>query len=124
MKTLITILVLLLLCGSLPAAPVLVMIATVNNSTSNSPAVLALQNNPPLQQFSITHGTLPSTNALTVTFQATADQTNYINVGSWHPSNTNAATEIITQPTYFVTNYVRIAVTTTNSYTTSTTYGL
>jgi hypothetical protein len=108
-----------------PAAPTLLMgsLVTVNNTTSNSPAVTAFSYNPTLQQFSVTHGALTSTGALTLNIQATVDQTNYVTIGTWTPSYTNATTETFSGSSYAITNYIRVQAVTTNSVQIGGSYG-
>ena len=98
---------------------------TVNNTTSNSPVAYALQYNPTLQQFVVTHGALTATNALQIKIwvNTTGTITNGAQTGTWYPNNTNAATEYILANTYAVTNYVWIQAVTTNSVTVGASYG-
>lgn len=126
MKKLITILFVAALSAlSVSAAPTLLLgnLITVNNTTSNSPATTALNWNPTTQQFTISHGALTGTNALTLNIQATTDQTNYITIGTWKPSFTNATTETIPANAFSITNYIRVQAVTTNSVTVGGSYG-
>ena len=124
-KILFALLVALSLTATVKAAPVMLIgsLVTVNNATSNSPPTSALSYNPSLNQFTITHGTLTATNALLLNFQCTLDQTNYVTVGTWYPTTTNAATEIVNANQYSITNYVRAQAVTTNSVQVGGTYG-
>ncbi len=113
-----------LLIMSAQAAPTLIMgnLLTVNGTTNSSP-VTAFTYNQTLQQFSVTHGALTSTGALTLNIQATVDQTNYVTIGTWNPSTTNAATETFSGSAYAITNYMRVNCVTTNSVTVGGSYG-
>lgn len=106
------------------SAPVLVggSPMVVNNTSSNCTAAVAFASPPYLQQFSVTHGGLGSTNDISINVSNTLDQVNYTFAYVWHPSYTNATTEYIgTAP---VTNYCRATVTTTNSQSVIINYGL
>jgi hypothetical protein len=108
------------------ATPTLLMgtLVTVDTTTSNSPAIAAFTYNQPLQQFTVSHGALTSTGAFYLTIQATLDQTNYVTLGTWHPTTTNAATEVFSGASYAPTNYMRVQCTSTNSVQVGGSYGI
>lgn len=114
------------LIASTMAAPVMMVgsLVTVNNTSTNSLVTAALQYNPTLQQFMITHGALTSTNALAINiFVNTTGTTNGVQVGTWYPSSTNATTEYINANTFSITNYVWVQAVTTNSVQVGGSYG-
>lgn len=108
------------------ATPTLMIgsLATIYSAApTNSSSTAALQYNPALQQFAVSHGALTSTNEFYLAIQSSADNVNFTTNGYWFPSNTNAATEIVSANTFFVTNYVRVTCTTTGTITVGGTYG-
>lgn len=91
---------------------------------TNSAVASALQYNPTLQQFTISHGALTSTNEMQVNIYGnTTGTTNGSLIGVWYPSYTNATTEIIPANTFALTNYVWLQVSGTNTISWSGTYG-
>ena len=106
-------------------SPVLMVgtLQTVNSTTFTGNTNAAFLYNPALQQFQVTHGALNATNDIAVMVQITADLTNFITIGTWHPSSTNAGSEYIYAGQYLATNSVRVQIVTTNSQQVGVSYG-
>jgi len=98
-------------------------LGSVSTTPSNSPPTTALTYIPTLQQFSVTHGALTSTNEALLYFRVTVDQTNYVVIGSWYPSFTNPCTEIVNQGQYNITNFVSVQYVATNTISIGINYG-
>lgn len=92
---------------------------TVNDTTATNTIALAFSFNPLLSQYTVQHGALASTNDIQVDIYAnvTSNVVNAVKVGTWHPSNTNAATETIYANQFALTNYTFTTITTTNNQT-------
>lgn len=108
------------------ATPVLLLgsMQAVNNTTYNSSPTPAFVNAQTLQQISLTHGVLNSTNDIKVVVQVTADQTNYFSIGTNWPAQLATATEFWPPGTFFTTNLqVRLSVSTTNNQSIGAQYG-
>ena len=115
------------LCVSASAAPTPLIYATISNTTYTVASFSAQGYNPPLQNATITHGALSSTNALAIPIYSNSQGTTTngrVLIGTWYPSTTNAATETIVGsnlPT--PTNYLSIDITTTNAVQLTGSYG-
>jgi hypothetical protein len=98
---------------------------TVNNFATNTAIVSAFQFNPSLQQYSITHSSLQQTTDIKLVFNiAIQNSTNpAVAIGTWYPTTTNAATEVIYAGSLFATNYTFATITTTNSQGVYISYG-
>ena len=98
---------------------------TVNNTTTTNAILQALTYTPSLQQWSVVHGAMASTNDLFLKFYSnvTSNIVNAAQIGVWHPSNTNAATETISASAFPFTIYTFTSVTTTNSQNVYISYG-
>jgi len=116
MKTFFIALFSLVAVSVVTAAPVLVggSPLVVNNTSSNCAAATSFASPPAIQNFSVQHGALNSTNDITLSVSNTLDGVNYVYAYTWHPANTNATTEYI-NPFQFTNNLTRATVTTTNS---------
>jgi len=124
MKTFLIALFALTVCVLASAAPVLVggSPLVVNNTSSNCAAATSFASPPSIQNFSVQHGALGSTNDIALSVSNTLDGVNYVYAYTWHPSNTNAGTEYI-NPFQFTNNLTRATVTTTNSQSVVITFG-
>ena len=65
-------------------------LATVDNTTENSPALAVGGFSLPRGVFLISHGTLTETNALRINIQVSLDGSNFITAATWWPARTNA----------------------------------
>jgi hypothetical protein len=106
------------------AAPVIVSGSpqTVTGSygspaTGTGLVAVAFFPNPTLQQWSIQHGTLNNTNDISIGIwiNTTSNFVNAVQIGTWHPANTNATTELIYPYSFTVTNYTFPIISTTNA---------
>jgi len=117
----------LILCQAAQATPTPLVSVTISNATVTVPNMPASSYTQPLQNGSITHGALTSTNALSVNVYSTYSSSttnNRVFLGTWYPSTTNAATETIigTSFTNPVT-YLSFDLITTNAVSVSGSYG-
>jgi len=92
------------------------------NGTSNSAPVAVGTVFYPRGTFLVQHGSLGSTNALTLYAQVSLDGTNFLTISTWRPTNTSAATETFTLGYGSVTNHLRVQVVTTNAVTVNAIY--
>jgi hypothetical protein len=114
------------LCIPAFATPVPLVYVTINNATNTVASMQAFLYNPQLQNATITHGALTSTNELKIDIYSVyqgATTNGRVYVGTWYPSNTNAATEIVNGNSYTITNFLSLDIGTTNAVTISGTYG-
>lgn len=109
------------------AAPVIVAGSplAVNNTTTTNSITYAFSYNPTLNQYSVQHGALAATSDIVVKIYAnvTSNIVNAVQIGTWSPNTTNAATEIIPSNVFSVTNYCFTSITTTNSQNIYMSYG-
>jgi hypothetical protein len=118
----------LLVAASVAMAGVVIVAGsplTVDNTTTTNSIAYALTYSPSLQQYTVQHGALANTNDLLLKFyvNVTSNIVNAVQVGTWHPSNTNAATEIVSPSAFTFTPYAFTSVTTTNSQDVYISYG-
>lgn len=89
---------------------------TVNNTTSNTVAVVSGTVPAPRGTFVVAHNGLTATNALVCTEQLSIDNTNWITVNTFTFAATNATAQSFLGGNYTNrTIYTRLAITTTNS---------
>jgi hypothetical protein len=114
------------LCVPALSAPTPLVFVTISNATVTVPSMPAFPSNPTLQNGSITHGALTSTNELSIPIYLVyqgATTNGRVLIGTWYPSNTNAATEIINGAQFGFTNFLSFDITTTNAVSLSGSYG-
>jgi hypothetical protein len=91
-------------------------LVTVNNTTSNSPAVTAVSAIAgPGGSIVIQHGALAATNNFYIDAQVSLDQTNYVTVARYYPASTNAGSEVWIPSYTMPPLYFRGSCTSTNS---------
>lgn len=108
------------------ATPTSLVSVTVSNTTVTVASMLAFPYNPTTQNGVITHGPLTATNALSIPIYAVlqgANTNGRVLIGTWYPSTTNAATEVISGSNFPLTNYLSFDITTTNAVSLNGTYG-
>ena len=108
------------------ATPTQLLTVTVNNTTNTVTSFQMLSYNPTPQNFTIYHGGLATTNALTIYIYANyqgATTNGRVILGVWNPTFTNAGTETIIGANYTPTNWLSVDVGTTNSVQVNGSYG-
>lgn len=93
------------------------------NGTSNTPSINAGTASLPRGNFIFQNGGLASTNALLVNVQVSIDNTNFVTIGTYIPTVTNAVSDSYTPGYTNQTIYVRAQIITTNSVSISGNYG-
>ena len=108
------------------ATPTSLVSVTVSNTTLTVPSMRAFAYNPATQDGVLYHGALTSTNELAIPIYAAlqgATTNGRVLIGTWYPSTTNAATEVISGSSFPLTNYLSFDITTTNAVSLNGTYG-
>ena len=96
---------------------------TVNNTSSNSPAISLVLSQNPSGYIQVTHGALTNLTSLTMTGQLSLDGTNFVTATAvWTPTTTAATTENWTPSWTLPPLYFRSVATTTNNVNVGTAY--